>query len=107
MRTKAYWEDRLSDSKVKLGRQKILLRKWEVRQAFASKRLKRKTKFTKPELVEKWRFMVRTATPRITGVKREILRIETTKITYFTRQIEALEERTVWDRLRSGDGLRV
>jgi hypothetical protein len=107
MRTKAYWEDKLSDAKVKLGQQKILLRKWEVQLSYASKRLKRKTKFTKPELVERWRYMARYAIPKIAEAKREILRIETTKIAYFTRQIEVLEERTVWDRLRSGDGLRV
>jgi hypothetical protein len=105
MRSKSFWEKKLAEAKecldITVATRSVVQRHLEYQQL----RWKNRHRL-KPMKREVLRCDVDRSTSKLAKLDREIFKLTTTKIPYY-EQMLAQESRTVWHRIRTGDGLRV
>ncbi len=105
MRSKSFWEKKLAEATDRLEALQIdratALRHLEYRKSVWKNR--HRLNPMKRELAKN---QVDTWASQLAKIDRDIRKLTTTKIPYY-EQMLAQEPRTVWSRIRTGDGLRV
>lgn len=105
MRSKSFWEKKLVEARDRLesmtSTRSVIQRHLEYQQL----RWKNRHRL-KPLKREVLRCDVDRSISKLAKLDREIFKLTTTKIPYYEEML-AQESRTVWHRIRTGDGLRV
>lgn len=105
MRSKSFWEKKLEEATDRLETLTYKRAAAQSHLEYQRRRWKNRHRL-KPLKREVLRCDVDRSTSKLAKLDRVIFKLTTTKIPYY-EQMLAQESRTVWHRIRTGDGLRV
>jgi len=105
MRSKSFWEKKLVEATDRLERLSFD-HAFVLRNLVYQKRLWKHRHRLSPIKREKTKNQMDSWASKLAKLDRKIHKLTTTKIPYYERMLEQ-EPRTVWHRIRTGDGLRV